>query len=283
MRKIILIIITLLTLIIPLSLSNINATTEYASCNIMIKGRENQKYKAGFAIKNNESEEKQKVEISNKITNYKDEEGYEFIGLYSEFTSVDTLTYEYIYEKNLTFKILILTESDVLLVSKELTCKEFHTIYLININELSLANTNKDIANIIPDEYIEMENNFQARILKLIFRLVIIFILIFLITLFFGYNKFTFWPILEILYGLLFLIINIITTINIKNIGLDKASDILIGISLGVLVIETLIYIFMFKKDMFKQEISKVRIIVYLVINSILPLLINLFLLGVLG
>lgn len=283
MRKIILIIITLLTLIIPLSLSNINATTEYASCDIMIKGRENQKYKAGFAIKNNESEEKQKVEISNKITNYKDEEGYEFIGLYSEFTSVDTLTYEYIYEKNLTFKILILTESDVLLVSKELTCKEFHTIYLININELSLANTNKDIANIIPDEYIEMENNFQARILKLIFRLVIIFILIFLITLFFGYNKFTFWPILEILYGLLFLIINIITTINIKNIGLDKASDILIGISLGVLVIETLIYIFMFKKDMFKQEISKVRIIVYLVINSILPLLINLFLLGVLG
>lgn len=283
MRKIILIIITLLTLIIPLSLSNINATTEYASCNIMIKGRENQKYKAGFAIKNNESEEKQKVEISNKITNYKDEEGYEFVGLYSEFTSVDTLTYEYIYEKNLTFKILILTESDVLLVSKELTCKEFHTIYLININELSLANTNKDIANIIPDEYIEMENNFQARILKLIFRLVIIFILIFLITLFFGYNKFTFWPILEILYGLLFLIINIITTINIKNIGLDKASDILIGISLGVLVIETLIYIFMFKKDMFKQEISKVRMIVYLVINSILPLLINLFLLGVLG
>lgn len=283
MRKIILIIITLLTLIIPLSLSNINATTEYASCKIMIKGRENQKYKAGFAIKNNESEEKQKVEISNKITNYKDEEGYEFIGLYSEFTSVDTLTYEYIYEKNLTFKILILTESDVLLVSKELTCKEFHTIYLININELSLANTNKDIANIIPDEYIEMENNFQARILKLIFRLVIIFILIFLITLFFGYNKFTFWPILEILYGLLFLIINIITTINIKNIGLDKASDILIGISLGVLVIETLIYIFMFKKDMFKQEISKVRMIVYLVINSTLPLLINLFLLGVLG
>ena len=283
MRKIILIIITLLTLIIPLSLSNINATTEYASCNIMIKGRENQKYKAGFAIKNNESEEKQKVEISNKITNYKDEEGYEFVGLYSEFTSVDTLTYEYIYEKNLTFKILILTESDVLLVSKELTCKEFHTIYLININELSLANTNKDIANIIPDEYIEMENNFQARILKLIFRLVIIFILIFLITLFFGYNKFTFWPILEILYGLLFLIINTITTINIKNIGLDKASDILIGISLGVLVIETLIYIFMFKKDMFKQEISKVRMIVYLVINSTLPLLINLFLLGVLG
>ena len=283
MKKIVLIIITLLTLIIPFSLININATTEYASCSIMIKGRENQKYKAGFAIKHNESEEKQKVEVTNKITNYKDDEGYEFIGLYSEFTSVDTLSYEYIYEKNLTFKILILTESDVLLVSKELTCKEFHTIYLININEFSLANTNKDIANIIPDEYIEMENNFQARILKLIFRLVIIFILIFLITLFFGYNKFTFWPILEILYGLLFLIINIITTINIKNIGLDQASDILIGISLGVLVIEALIYIFMFKKDMFKQEVSKVRMIVYLVINSILPLIINLLLLGVLG
>ena len=72
---------------------------------------------------------------------------------------------------------------------------------------------------------------------------------------FFGYHKFKYWYILEIAYGLIFLVTNIITTINIKNLGLDTASDILIGISLGILAIETVLYIFMIKKEMFKEEL----------------------------
>lgn len=282
-KKIILSLICLLILTIPSFISNIQASSELATCNIMIKGKENQKYKAGLAIKYEEGYEKEEIETKNAITNYKDEQGFEFIGMYSEFTTIDTLFYEYVFEKNFNFKVLILTESNILLVTKELTCKEFNTNCIINIENMSLADTNKEKANIIPDEFIEIENNFQARILKLIFRLVIIFVLIYLITMFFGYHKFNYWYVLEIIYGLIFLVINIITTINIKKIGLDKASDILIGISLGVLAIETVLYIFMFKKKMFTQEPSKTRMIVYLIINSILPLIINILLLGVLG
>lgn len=282
-QKIIIALICLLSLIIPSFITKISASSELATCNIIIKGKENQKYKAGLAIKIKEETEKEQVEIENAITNYKDEEGYEFIGMYSEFTTIDTLFYEYIFEKNLNFKVLILTESNILLVTKELTCKEFNTTCIINLENMSLADTNKDIANIISDDFIEIENNFQARILKLIFRLAIVFIIIYLITMFFGYHKFKYWYILEIAYGLIFLVTNIITTINIKNLGLDTASDILIGISLGIIVIETVLYIFMIKKEMFKEEPSKVRKIVYLIINSILPLIINVLLLGVLG
>ena len=99
----------------------------------------------------------------------------------------------------------------------------------------------------------------------------------------FGYHKLSFWYILEISYGLIFLVLNIITTINIRKLGIDTASDILIGISFGVLVIEALLYLFMFKKNKFKEEPSKVRMIIYLVIISVISLVINVFLLGVLG
>ena len=102
-QKIIIALICLLSLIIPSFITKISASSELATCNIIIKGKENQKYKAGLAIKFEEEAEKEKIEIENAITSYKDEEGYEFIGMYSEFTTIDTLFYEYIFEKNLNF------------------------------------------------------------------------------------------------------------------------------------------------------------------------------------
>lgn len=278
LKKIILVICCLLSLITITSISASNA-----GLNVVITGKEEQKYKIGLAFKYDETKEKQKVNVENKITNYKDSEGYEFYTSYSEFTTIDTISFEYDFSEKIKFKIIILTESDILLATKELTCKDFNTTYFINLKDINLTNYSKTEINIIEDNYIELENNYQARILKLIFRLVIIFVIIYLLTMFFGYYKFNFWHIFEITFGILFLILNIITTLNIKKLGLDTASDILIGISLGVLVLETLLYLFMFKKNQFKQEPSKIRMIVYLVIISVLPLVINILLLGVLG
>ena len=277
-KKIILVICCLLSLITITSISASNA-----GLNVVITGKEEQKYKIGLAFKYDETKEKQKVNVENRITNYKDSEGYEFYTSYSEFTTIDTISFEYDFSEKIKFKIIILTESDILLSTKELSCKDFNTTYFINLKDINLTNYSKTEINIIEDNYIELENNYQARILKLIFRLVIIFVIIYLLTMFFGYHKFNFWHIFEITFGILFLILNIITTLNIKKLGLDTASDILIGISLGVLVLETLLYLFMFKKNQFKQEPSKIRMIVYLVIISVLPLVINILLLGVLG
>ena len=138
-KKIILSLICLLILTIPSFISNIQASSELATCNIMIKGKENQKYKAGLAIKYEEGYEKEEIETKNAITNYKDEQGFEFIGMYSEFTTIDTLFYEYVFEKNFNFKVLILTESNILLVTKELTCKEFNTNCIINIENINIT------------------------------------------------------------------------------------------------------------------------------------------------
>lgn len=278
LKKIILVICCLLSLITITSISASNA-----GLNVVVIGKEGQTYKIGLAFKYDETKEKQKVNVENKITNYKDSEGYEFYTSYSEFTTIDTISFEYDFSEKIKFKIIILTESDILLSTKELSCEDFNTTYFINLKDIDLTNYSKTEVNIIENSYIELENNYQARILKLIFRLVIIFIIIYLLTMFFGYHKFNFWHIFEITFGILFLILNIITTLNIKKLGLDTASDILIGISLGVLVLETLLYLFMFKKNQFKQEPSKIRMIVYLVIISVLPLVINILLLGVLG
>lgn len=278
LKKIILVICCLLSLITITSISASNA-----GLNVVVIGKEGQTYKIGLAFKYDETKEKQKVNVENKITNYKDSEGYEFYTSYSEFTTIDTISFEYDFSEKIKFKIIILTESDILLATKELSCEDFNTTYFINLKDIDLTNYSKTEVNIIENSYIELENNYQARILKLIFRLAIIFIIIYLLTMFFGYHKFNFWHIFEITFGILFLILNIITTLNIKKLGLDTASDILIGISLGVLVLETLLYLFMFKKNQFKQEPSKIRMIVYLVIISVLPLVINILLLGVLG
>lgn len=278
-KKIIFVICCILSLI---TISSISASS-YAGLKVLISGKEQQTYKVGLALKYDETKTKEEIAADNRVTKYKDNEGYEFYTSYSEFTTIDTIFFDYIYEEDLKFKVIILTESDILLVTEELTCKEFNSTFFIHLENINLSNYSKTEANILNDSFIEIENNYQARILKLIFRLIIVFVSIYLLSMVFGYHKLSFWYILEISYGLIFLVLNIITTINIRKLGIDTASDILIGISFGVLVIEALLYLFMFKKNKFKEEPSKVRMIIYLVIISVISLVINVFLLGVLG
>lgn len=238
---------------------------------IKIIGNDNERYQVGLCLKVETDEYIKDVEEINDITTYSDLDGYKYVSLYTNFKTTSSL--EYVMNDYDTFKIVILNEDNLLLVTNEVKLYAYNSYYEINLKD-KIYNVNNNKLDIISNY------NYQVDILQIIIRIMLIgFITLSIMAIYKVNNKEVVFPTI-LINGVIYITINIITTIISYNYSDDVGSNMFIIMGLVSIIILLLFNFFYIKK---RLTIIKSNQISYLIICAVVPLLVNFIILLMLG